>query len=112
MLNLIPGYKQVKKVTNSFRGEDIRKNASRVVLVDIFQNGTYMTCFVTDEPTEGITTVFAPSGPNPTSGFIYHVQNKFVIPSTATPQDAFESIISLGKHSHVMFGEKFTKKKK
>ena len=104
MLNLIPGYKQVRKITHSFRGEQI-KNASSVVLVDIMQNGTYMTGFVTDKPTKDRTTVFVPTGPNPTSGLIYHVSDKFVKATDASPQEAFESILAVGKHSSILFSK-------
>ena len=107
---LIPGYKQVKSMLDSFTGKDSSKHYSSVVLVDIFQNGTYMTGFVTDKPTKSISTVFIPTGPNPTNGMIYHVNNKFLINVKVSPKVAFESIIAVGKNSEAIFnGSKFAK---
>jgi len=103
LLKLIPGYKQIKGVIDSFTGKGSSKNYKSVVLVDLYQNGCLMTGFVTDRPTKNISTVFVPTGPNPTNGMIYHVNNDFVIPVDVSTKKAFESIIAIGKNSKVVF---------
>ena len=50
---------------------------SSVALIQIFQNETLVTGFVTDEHQNGTSSVFVPTGPNPTSGFIYHLPNEY-----------------------------------
>lgn len=103
LLKLIPGYKQVKSMIDSFSGKGSTKDYKSVVLVDVFQNGSLMTGFVTDRPTKNISTVFVPTGPNPTNGMIYHVDNKYVVEVDISPQKAFESIIAVGKNSKEIF---------
>lgn len=103
LLRLVPGYKQVKGMVESFTGKSSSKSYKSVVLVDVFQNGSLMTGFVTDRPTKDICTVFVPTGPNPTTGMIYHVSKKFVTEVDIAPQKAFESIIAVGKNSKAVF---------
>ncbi len=103
LLRPIPGYNQVKSMLDSFSGKKSAKDYRSVVLVDIYQNGTYMTGFATDKPSKDITTVFLPTGPNPTNGLIYHVHDTYIIPVDVPPQLAFESIIAVGKNSKRLF---------
>lgn len=103
LLKLVPGYKQIKGLVDSFTGKGSSKNYKSVVLVDIFQNGCLMTGFVTDKPTKNISTVFIPTGPNPTNGMIYHVHNDFITPVDVSAKKAFESIIAVGKNSSEVF---------
>ncbi len=103
LLNLIPGYKQVKSLVDSFSGKESSKNYHSVVLVDVFKTGTLMTGFVTDKPSKDFFTVFVPTGPNPTSGMIYHVKKSQIVELDVSPQKAFESIIAVGKDSKKLF---------
>lgn len=97
----IPGYKLARETVMQFFGKN-RSFFSEVVLVDIFNSGSLMTGFVTDEH-NNFFTVFVPTGPNPTSGNIYHVQKEKVI-HTSTPVDAgMKSIISCGAGSTELF---------
>lgn len=97
----IPGYKIARDTVMQFFGKN-KSFFSEVVLVDIFNSGTLMTGFITDDHGEYIT-VFVPTGPNPTSGNIYHVQKNKVL-HTSTPIDAgMKSIISCGAGSSEVF---------
>ena len=93
-----PGYKMVKETVNQFLGKKKSPFAS-VALVRIFENNTKVTAFITDRHDNGTVTVFVPTGPNPTSGFIYHLNEKFVHPIDVTVEDAMRSIISCGAGS-------------
>ena len=73
-----------------------------VVLVDIFNSGTLMTGFITDDQGE-IITVFVPTGPNPTSGNIYHLQKDRVLKTKASVDNGMKSIISCGAGSAEIF---------
>ena len=69
-----------------------------VVLVDVFSNGTRMTGFITDEHASGNLTVFVPTGPNPTNGFIFHVTKEQVtrLDADIRTDDAMRTIIGVG----------------
>ena len=93
----IPGYKMAKETVQQFFGKN-RSFFREVVLVDIFNTGALMTGFITDDQGEMIT-VFVPTGPNPTSGNIYHMPFERVIKTTASVDSGMKSIISCGAGS-------------
>jgi uncharacterized membrane protein len=97
----IPGYKIAKETVQQFFGKN-RSFFKEVVLVDIFNTGTLMTGFITDDQGE-VITVFVPTGPNPTSGNIYHLQKDRVTKTGATVENGMKSIISCGAGSEEIF---------
>jgi len=97
----VPGYKLVKETVQQFFGKN-RSFFKEVVLVDIFNTGTLMTGFITDNQGE-IITVFVPTGPNPTSGNIYHLNKERVTRTGATVDNGMKSIISCGAGSAEVF---------
>lgn len=105
----IPGYKIARDTVMQFFGKN-RSFFTEVVLVDIFDSGTLMTGFITDDRGEYIT-VFVPTGPNPTSGNIYHVKSNKLIKTTAPVETAMKSIISCGSGSFEIFESKIPGKK-
>ena len=68
-----------------------------------------VTVFVTDTHADGSYTVFMPTGPNPTSGNIYHLQAENVYPVDVPVEDAMRSIISCGAGSSALVN-KFNEK--
>ena len=95
-LDKLPLYSSIKKTVQQFTG--VKKMPfSEVVLVDAFNNGTKMTGFVTDKNDNGIYTVFVPTAPNPTNGFIFHVKESQIehTPDVKT-EDAMRTIIGVG----------------
>ena len=105
----IPGYKIARDTVMQFFGKN-RSFFSEVVLVDIFNSGTLMTGFITDTHGEFIT-VFVPTGPNPTSGNIYHVHNDKVTRTTAAVDNGMKTIISCGAGSTEIFEQRIDLKK-
>jgi uncharacterized membrane protein len=97
----IPGYKMVKETVQQFFGKN-RSFFKEVVLVDIFNTGALMTGFITDDQGE-VITVFVPTGPNPTSGNIYHLQKNRVLKTKATVDNGMKTIISCGAGSAEVF---------
>jgi uncharacterized membrane protein len=97
----IPGYKIARDTVMQFFGKN-RSFFSEVVLVDLFNSGTLMTGFVTDDHGEFLT-VFVPTGPNPTSGNIYHVMKDKVMHTAASVDNGMKSIISCGAGSAEIF---------
>lgn len=102
LMNL-PFYNTLRETVRQFFG---RKKVpfSQVVLVDPFGSGTLMTGFVTDdEMGNGYITVFVPTGPNPTNGFVFHMKEPDVKYVNTRPEDAMRSIISVGAGSSALF---------
>lgn len=97
----IPGYKLAKETVQQFFGKN-RSFFREVVLVDIFNSGALMTGFITDDQGE-IITVFVPTGPNPTSGNIYHLHHDRVQKTGASVDNGMKSIISCGAGSAELF---------
>lgn len=98
----IPGYKIAKETVQQFFGKH-KSFFKEVVLVDIFNSGALMTAFITEDQGE-VITVFVPTGPNPTSGNIYHLQKDKVLRTGATVDTGMKSIISCGAGSGKIFG--------
>jgi len=98
LLTKAPGYKMVKETVNQFLGKK-ESPFSSVALVQIFENDTKVTAFITDRHDDGTITVFVPTGPNPTSGFIYHLDPQYVHPVKVSVEDAMRSVISCGAGS-------------
>lgn len=99
----IPGYKTASDIVRQLFGGN-RSFFSEVVLVDIFNSGCLMTGFITDNQHEGkFVTVFVPTGPNPTSGNIYHLPKEKVFPCSISVDVAIKSIISCGAGSSEVF---------
>jgi len=96
-------YRTTKQLFSTFleeRGQSFRK----VVLVSYPQKGTYSVAFVTSEsPTQvegslgkGFVTVFLPTTPNPTSGFLLVVPADEVIPMDLSVDEGLRLVISAG----------------
>ncbi len=101
LLSKAPGYKMIKETVNQFLGKK-KSPFSSVALVQIFENDTKVTAFITDRHADGTITVFVPTGPNPTSGFIYHLDQKYVHPVEISVEDAMRSVISCGAGSDAL----------
>lgn len=98
ILRLAPGYPTIKSVVMQFIGQK-KSPFSSVALVQLFGNETLMTAFITDTHNNGRHTVFVPTGPNPTSGLIFHLDNKYVHPVGVSVEEAMRSVIGCGAGS-------------
>ncbi len=105
-LKKIFGYKIIKETVSQIFGDD-KTIFKAVALVKLFGNETKMTAFVTDEYADGSYTVFIPSGPAPTAGFVYHVKREQIEIVDVSVEQAFRTILSLGTGSKILFGNHF-----
>jgi len=103
-----PGYRMIKEIVNQFLGE---KSASaftqaKVAKVKLFGPNidTSVTALVTSMHDDGSYTVFVPTGPNPTSGLIYHLpaEQVEILPDIKV-DSAMRTIISCGAGSDKLF---------
>lgn len=98
---LVPGYKFSTKTFQQFFGEESAIYSS-VALVQPFGNDTLMTGFITDEHPDGSCSVFVPTGPNPTSGNIFHLPPSSVFRADVPIEEAMKSVIACGAGSKVL----------
>jgi len=98
ILQIAPGYPTMKSVVMQFIGKK-KSPFSSVALVRPFENDTLMTAFITDTHENNRFTVFVPTGPNPTTGFIFHLSQEFVHPVNIPVEEAIRSVISCGAGS-------------
>jgi uncharacterized membrane protein len=98
ILKFAPGYSIIKQTVMQFLGKE-KFPFSSVVLVRAYENDTLMTGFVTDEHPDGHYSVFVPSAPNPTTGFVFHLKRDYVHPVNVPAEEAIRSVISCGAGS-------------
>ncbi len=97
----IPGYKFSTKTFQQFFGEQ-STTYSAVALVKPFGNDTLMTGFITDKYPNGSCSVFVPTGPNPTSGNIFHLPSSSVYQVDVPVEEAMKSVIACGAGSKIL----------
>ena len=106
MLSKIPGYKMVKgALTQLFMSDKKTRPFSKVVLFRLFNNDVLLTGIVTDDEHDEYMTVFCPTAPNPTSGFIYHVPRKDVFEIDESVEDTMRTVLSGGFGSNVLISK-------
>lgn len=98
LLNRIPGYGLVKETVLQFTGGK-QSPFSQVALVRLYDSDVTCTAFVTDRHEAGAVTVFVPTGPNPTSGNIFHLPADRVTLVNHPVESTMRSIISCGAGS-------------
>lgn len=99
LLLRLPGYGMVKETIAQLFNTNEKSPFASVALCRIFGNETLVTAFVTDKHENGYFTVFVPTGPNPTSGNIYHLKPEYVHEIKASTEETMRSIISCGAGS-------------
>lgn len=105
---LAPGYRMVKEVVVQIFGKSDESPFANgmVARVRLFGHNipTEVTALITDHHADGTYTIFMPTGPNPTSGNIYHVHESQV---TLCPEikldSAMRTIIACGAGSAELF---------
>lgn len=98
LLRIAPGYNLIKETLMQFLGNRPSPFSS-VALVRIFDNDTMVTAFVTERHENGWYSVFVPTGPNPTSGNIFHVKPELVHHVKLPVEEVMRSVISCGAGS-------------
>ncbi len=103
-LKRVPLYKIIKEtVIQLFGGEKILFKG--VALVRPFGNDTLITAFITDQ-IDDYYTVFVPSAPAPTGGYIYHIHKDNVTIIDYPVEEAMRTVLSLGAGSKVLLNKK------
>jgi uncharacterized membrane protein len=95
-------YNSIKKFMGAFVSDDEQKQYRRVVAVEYPRRGCYMVGFMVGKTQPALqerfdhpwVSIFLPTSPNPTSGFMISVPEKEVIPLPISVEKAFKYIIS------------------
>jgi uncharacterized membrane protein len=103
----IPGvgavYRSVKQIVDTFNAKD-RHSFNKVVLVEFPRKGAYTIGFLTSEcrgeiqakTSEALVSVFIPTTPNPTGGYIIFVPRHELVELEMSAGDAMKLVISGG----------------
>jgi uncharacterized membrane protein len=97
----VPGFQMMKDIVGQFFGDASKSPFANgeVALVRLFgsDSPTEVTAIVTSKHDDGRYTIFMPTGPNPTSGNIYHVEESQVtLYPEVSVSDAMRTIIACG----------------
>ena len=94
-------YKAIKQISNAILSNS-NKSFQRVLMIEYPRKGVYSLAFQTSEPfldnntNKKLVTVFVPTTPNPTSGFILLVPEEDSRRLNIAVEEALQFIISLG----------------
>ncbi|MET1255742.1 DUF502 domain-containing protein [Aliikangiella maris] len=116
LVKLAPGYRLVKEIVIQIFGDSDKSPFAKgeVVRVKLFGEHceTTVTAIVTDRLADGNVSIFMPTGPNPTSGNIYHVpENLVTYYPDASVEQMMKSIIACGAGSEKLFAQSSQKEK-
>lgn len=105
---ITPGYRMVKEVVMQIFGSSDASPFSNGEIARVKLFGvdcpTEVTALITDRHADGSYTIFMATGPNPTSGNIYHVSAEQVTLCPEIPIDsAMRTIIACGAGSAELF---------
>jgi len=94
----IPGYKTIKDLIAQVTG-DKTGLFKYVALVKLSENDYSATGFIVDEYGDEYVTAFIPCGPNPTTGFIYHIPKQNIKRLNVSVEVAMRTVIACGSGS-------------
>lgn len=104
VLRHTPGYRMIKEVVGQLFGDSANSpfTNGEVALAKLFgtECETRATVLVTSKHENGFYTVFVPTGPNPTSGLIYHLpEDQVTILEDVRVDQMMRTIIACGAGS-------------
>ncbi|MDH5484482.1 MAG: DUF502 domain-containing protein [Gammaproteobacteria bacterium] len=98
ILSRIPGYNAIRDIIGQITGKQSGLFRG-VVLVTLEDTGVSATGFIVDEISDQLITVFIPCGPNPTTGFVLHMNRDKVTRLNVSVEAAMKTIIACGSGS-------------
>lgn len=115
LARLAPGYRLIKEIVTQIFGDPEASPFAKgeVVRVQLFGESceTTVTAIVTSRHKDGTVSIFMPTGPNPTSGNIYHIPEKLVTYyPDANVEKMMKSIIACGAGSAELFASTQSKR--
>lgn len=110
-----PLYSSIKQILGSFSSSG-KTSLVQTVLVEFPRKGMWMIGFITNEsPTQSgkvQLSIFIPTSPNPTSGFLQIVSEEEVVRTDIPVDEALKMVISAGKVSPEKLYNKLSERNK
>lgn len=103
LLVKIPLYTVTRDTIRQFFGKGEKMPFTEVVEVDVFNTGTRMIGFISDQMEDGRYSVFVPTGPNPTNGFIFLIDKSQLTLSEVRPEEAMRIVVGVGMGASELF---------
>jgi len=108
LIKLAPGYRMISEILKQFLSGSAQSPFAQAGVAKAYIFGrevnTYVTGLITSRHADGSFTVFVPSGPNPTSGYMYHLPAQQVELLEGVKLDAaLRTIIACGAGSAELF---------
>lgn len=103
ILSRFPGYITLKELVGYFFSSDKKSAFSQPVLVRPWGEETWLTGFFIEKSSPTHSTVFVPTAPNPSSGFIMHVPDERIKPVSTSSSEVFKTVIGCGSGSSMLF---------
>jgi uncharacterized membrane protein len=93
----LPVYASIRDIVQQFTGQK-KTPFTQVVLIEVL--GSTMTGFVTDDEDDSDdVTVFVPTAPNPTNGFVFHTTKDKLTYLHVKTEDALRTVVGMGAGS-------------
>ncbi|MFT5691760.1 MAG: putative membrane protein [Oceanicoccus sp.] len=110
LAKLAPGYNLIRDIIHQFFGGNSESpfQKGQVARIRLFgaDIATEVTGIITSNHSNGWYTVFVPTGPNPTSGMIYHLPpDQVTILANIKVDEALRTIIACGAGSGDLFSQ-------
>lgn len=102
-LERLPVYSSIRDIVQQFTGKK-RTAFQQVVLVTPYRSDTQMTGFVTDQDGDDFT-VFVPTAPNPTNGFVFHMKRAQLTFLDVKTEEAMRTVVGMGAGSQILIKE-------
>jgi uncharacterized membrane protein len=102
ILKVFPGYTLIKETIAQLIGTK-KSPFSSVAVVTPFGNETKAIGFITAVHPDGMYTVFLPTAPNPTSGYVLFLKKENVYPVDLPTESVMKTIIACGVGSQMVF---------
>lgn len=100
VLSRVPFYSTLRATVQQFFGRQ-KMPFSKVVIADVMD--VKMTGFITDEREDHTYTIFVPTAPNPTNGFVFHVNEDQLQFLDVRPEEAMRTVFGMGTGSSNLF---------
>jgi uncharacterized membrane protein len=108
LVSRVPGYRSVREITAQVLGNNNDSPFKRGEVARIWLYGRQADVsvggLVTSRHSDGRLTVFVPTGPNPTTGFIYHVSAELVeLHPELRVEQLMKTVIACGAGTAALF---------
>lgn len=97
-------YNALKQIFETFFSSSAKTSFREVVMIQYPRPGIWTLAFITGTPTdemkaqagEDLVSIFVPTTPNPTSGFLLFIPRRDIVPLSISVEEGLKMVISVG----------------